>query len=248
MLSNFSLQRAGGISGLVLAATYVVGFGLLFAVLLPRGFDPSGADAVAGATFVAANRAILHLWNLIIFVVNAVFLVVLVLAIHRRLRSGAPDGMAEVATAFGLIWAGLVLASGMIANVGMAIVAELVPRAPESAAQLQLALATVGDGLGGGNEITGGIWVALVSGIALSARATAAPGDPRDRGGRRRRTDGSAAVSGNRGSDLRAGADRLVRVYGHGASPEPAHRCRRGIKLTAASNAAGRRQPSSCTR
>lgn len=44
---------------------------------------------------------------LIAYVVFGIFLVVLALALYERLKAGAP-AMAQTATAFGLIWAGLV--------------------------------------------------------------------------------------------------------------------------------------------
>ena len=46
-----------------------------------------------------------------------VFLVVLALALYERLKAGSP-ALVQMATAFGLIWAGLAIASGMIVNVG----------------------------------------------------------------------------------------------------------------------------------
>ena len=47
------------------------------------------------------------------------FLIVLSLALYDRLKSGAPALM-QVATAIGIIWAGSLIASGMVANAGLA--------------------------------------------------------------------------------------------------------------------------------
>jgi Domain of unknown function (DUF4386) len=87
----------------------------------------------------------------------------------KGLKAGAP-AMAQTATAFGLIWAGLVIASGMVANISLGTVVDLYGKDPAQAASVWLALSSVEEGLGGGNEIAGGLWVLLVSWAALWAR------------------------------------------------------------------------------
>ena len=73
----------------------------------------------------------------------------------------------QVATAVGLIWAGVVVASGMIANIGIESVVNLNATDPAQAASVWAAVDLVRDGLGGGNEILGGVWILLVSWAAL---------------------------------------------------------------------------------
>jgi hypothetical protein len=81
----------------------------------------------------------MYLWYLTIYVVFGVFLVVLSLALYERLKAGSP-AVAQTATAFGIIWAGLVIASGMVANVGTGVVVDLYSRDPAQAASLWLAV------------------------------------------------------------------------------------------------------------
>lgn len=157
-----NLQKVGGISALIEAAVYIAGFGLFLTVL-----DSSGhAGPVQQVVFLAENRVALYIANLLIYVVFSVFLVVLALALYERLKAEAPAIM-QVATAFGLIWAGLVIASGMIANIGMSTVVGLYSKDPEQAASLWLAIGTIQEGMGGGNEIVGGLWVLLISWAAI---------------------------------------------------------------------------------
>ena len=160
------LQKMGGVAALIEAATFVVGFALFFTLLAP--YATGDVDPVQTVAFLADNQAILYVWNLIIYVLFGVFLVVLALALYERLKAGSP-AMAQTATAFGLIWAGLVIASGMIANIGLGTVVDLYGKDPAQAASVWLAIASVEDGLGGGNEIVGGLWVLLVSWAALRA-------------------------------------------------------------------------------
>jgi len=167
-------QKWGGIAALVAAGTYIVGFVLMFTVLDPAGFRGPDSNAAADVAFLMDNALIMYVWNMIIYVLNAVMLVVLALAIHDRLKAGAP-ALSQTATAFALIWAGLVLASGMLANITIGAVTDLAATDAAGAATLWTALATVENGLGGGNEITGGLWVLLLSAAALKAEALSRP-------------------------------------------------------------------------
>jgi hypothetical protein len=106
--------------------------------------------------------------TLFVFVVFSVFLVVLALALYDRLKAGSP-AMAQTATVFGLIWAGLVIASGMIFIIGIDNVVDLYGQDPAQAATVWLAIDSVFDGLGGGVELVGGLWILLVSWAALRA-------------------------------------------------------------------------------
>ncbi len=123
-------QKMGGIAALIEAAAYMVGLVLMFTLLAP-GF--TGDDTVQKVAFLADNQAITYMWILFVFVVAGVFLVVLALALYERLKAGSP-AMVLTATAFGLIWAGLVIAAGMVFNVGMGAVVDLYGTDPAQAA------------------------------------------------------------------------------------------------------------------
>ena len=156
------LQKLGGFAALIEAALYVTGFGLFLIVLDSSGYE----GHVQKVAFLADNQVALYIGNLLIYVVFGVVLVVLALALHARLKDGSPT-MMQTATAFGLIWAGLVIASGMIANIGNSAVVDLFSENQDKAVLLWLAIATMQEALGGGNEIVGGLWVLLLSWAAL---------------------------------------------------------------------------------
>jgi hypothetical protein len=101
------LQKRGGVAALIQAAAYVVGFGLALTLLAPV----LDADPDQYVAFLVDNLTLVHIWHLIIYLVAGVFLVVL--ALHERFEADSP-AMAQTATAYGLIWAGLVIASGML--------------------------------------------------------------------------------------------------------------------------------------
>ena len=91
------------------ALNYLVGFAIA-GTLLAGTVEMDPAEHVG---FLAGNEALMHIWRVIIYAIDGALLVALPIAIHERLRTGAPD-LARIATAFGLIWAGLVIVTGML--------------------------------------------------------------------------------------------------------------------------------------
>ena len=109
---------------------------------------------------------------LITYVVFGVVLAVLALALHGRLSSSA-SGLMQVATAVGLMWAVVLVASGMVFNAGMAAVVDVYPANAEQAQAMWQAIEPVAQGLGSGSggEFLGGLWVLLVSIVSLRSRS-----------------------------------------------------------------------------
>jgi hypothetical protein len=158
------LQKMGGIAALYAGAAYIVAMvGFLLIV------DVSGVvDPVQKVALMADNQAFLSIMHLITYQVWALFLVVLALALYERLKAGSPAIM-QTATAIGMIWACVVIASGMIHNIGMENVVDLHGTDPAQAGTVWLAIESVFGGIGGENEILGGVWVLLISWAALRA-------------------------------------------------------------------------------
>jgi hypothetical protein len=165
-----SFQKAGGVAALVMAATWVVAFAVLFGVLMPAGYFDEGIAPVDRAGIIADNQALASIGYLIPYVAWGILLVVLALALHDRLKAGAP-AVAQIATAIGLIWAGLVIASGLVATLGIRAVGELYGTDPAQAGTVWAAVETVVGGLGGeAGEVLGGVWLLLIGWAALRAR------------------------------------------------------------------------------
>lgn len=161
-------QKVGGWAALGEAATYIAAFVILLALLLPAGYQTGDVDAAESVAFLADHQGLFYVWILIIYLLAGVLLVVLVLALHDRLKAGSA-ALSQTAAAFGLIWAGLILASGMIRVVTLGIIGDLFPTDPAQAETVWLALNGVQEGLGGAIELPGAIWVLLVSWAALRA-------------------------------------------------------------------------------
>jgi hypothetical protein len=160
-----TLQKYGGFAALYLAVAYLIGMALFLVVL----DMPSITDPAQKAALLVEMQGVVFATNLLMYVFFGVFLIVLALALYDRLKAGAPALM-QAATALGVIWAGALIASGMVANAGIAPVVALHATDPAQAAMTWQGIEIVANGLGNGNgEILGGLWALLVSLAALRA-------------------------------------------------------------------------------
>jgi hypothetical protein len=156
-------QKLGGFAALYLAAAYLVAMPY-FLVFVKY---PSVADPAEKVALLVRNHDSMRVMYLITYVVFGIVLAVLGLALHARLRDRAPT-LTQAATAVGLIWAFVLVASGMIFNAGVAAVVGLLGTSPAQAVSAWQAIEPVAQGLGGsGGELLGGLWVMLVSVAAL---------------------------------------------------------------------------------
>jgi hypothetical protein len=152
--------KVGGIAALLQAFCYVCGFAMLATVMNPGSTE--GWSQFQKLEFILEREAVFQFWNILIYVIFGVALVVLVVILHRLLE-GNSRLLMSIATPFGLIWSGLVIASGMVASVGVAAISEAYARNAAEAANSWSTIGIIQEGLGGGVEVVGGLWVLLVS-------------------------------------------------------------------------------------
>tara|TARA_B100001939_G_scaffold348043_1_gene372139 strand:- start:23030 stop:23824 length:795 start_codon:yes stop_codon:yes gene_type:complete len=164
MQDSQSLNRWGGVASLYNAMSYFAGmiYFLLF-VDYTSARDPQDKLAL----LVAHYPGIIAM-NLIIYVIFGIMLVFLVLSIHENLKDGA--NILRAGTVFGFLWAGVVISSGMILNVGAGVALEIHQQDASAAASFWHIISTIGDALGGGVEILGGLWMAFISVAGLRTR------------------------------------------------------------------------------
>ena len=153
-------SRAGAIGALVAAATFVFGIALFVTSL--SDYADTDATAAKSVEVLVGHQSTLFVWYLVIFLVFGVAIIPLARALHQRLADVSPQ-LADIGAIFAYIWAGLMFATGMISNIGITDVADLDETDPAAAEALWSSIDTVTNGLGGGNELVGGMWILLVS-------------------------------------------------------------------------------------
>ena len=121
-------QKVGGIAALYSAAALL--FAMVGYLLIVGTLDV--VDPVEKVAQLVDNQAFLYVLNLIAYVIWGIVMVPLTLALHERLKAGSPAIM-QTATAIGLIWACIVIASGQVSNMGMEAVVDLYSKDPTQA-------------------------------------------------------------------------------------------------------------------
>jgi hypothetical protein len=160
-----TLQKFGGFAALYLAVSHLIGMVLFIAVLDYLSIT----DPAQKVALLVEKQMVIFSTNLLMYVFFGVFLIVLSLTLYDRLKSGAP-AMMQVATVIGIIWAGSLIASGMVSNAGIEPVVALYAKDPAQAALAWQGIESVANGLGNANgEILGGLLTLLVSLAALQA-------------------------------------------------------------------------------
>ena len=160
-----TLQKLGGIAALYMALAHLMGL-IIFIVILDY---ISITDLAQKVAMNVDNQAVVFSTNLLMYVFFGFFLIVFSLALYNRLKAGAPALM-QVATVIGIIWAGSLMASGMVANAGLTSVVALNATDPTQAALTWQGIEPTIDGLGNANgEILGGLMTLLISLAALRA-------------------------------------------------------------------------------
>jgi hypothetical protein len=159
------LRKMGGFAAFYMATAYLVGI-ILFLVVLDY---PSITDPAQKVALIVEKTMVFFTTNLILYVLFGIFLVVFALALYELLKEGA-SALLLVGVVIGIIWAGSLVASGMISNAGLDPVVMLYAQDPEQAALTWQGIEAVASGVGNGNgEILGGVMTLLISWAALQA-------------------------------------------------------------------------------
>lgn len=157
-----TFQKAGGIAALAHAFAYLTGIVMAVTLIFPV----LDADTAGYIEFVRDNQFLMHSWILICYWGSAITVVVMALALYDRLKAGS-YGLMQVATAFGVIWAGLIIGSGNLMLNNFHVIADLYAIDPSKAATAWTILEAVENGITSGNELVGSLWVLLLSYSAL---------------------------------------------------------------------------------
>lgn len=159
-----NLQKVAGVSAILEALIYIsafVYFGAFWAY-------PAEGTASEKMVYLAENQLSFSAIYFLMYAVFGILLAVLVVGLYERLKLNN-SALVKVASVFGAVWVVLVIASGMLANIGLSHAIALTDVSAEKAFDMWRIISVIIDSLGGGNEIVGGLWVLLISIAALKA-------------------------------------------------------------------------------
>lgn len=159
-MKNF--LKMGGLSSLYMALAYIFGMvGFLAVVNVSEA-----SDIAKKLTLVIDNQAFLSILYLFAYLVFGVALVTLSLALYKLLKDKGSI-LIQTATVMGIIWACVLIGSGFVYIFGMDTVKNLYDTSPVQAGTVWLAIESISEA--SGIEFLGGIWVLLVSFVALQS-------------------------------------------------------------------------------
>lgn len=161
------LQKLGGISALYAASAYLLAI-IFFLFIIDY---PSITDQTDKIELIIKYEMLFTIMYLVSYVIFGFFLVILSLALFEKLNK-TESALLKVATVYGIIWAALLIGSGMVFNSGIKVTADLYAVDPIQALYVFTGVEAVSSGLGFGyGEILGGVWILLISLTALKENA-----------------------------------------------------------------------------
>ena len=156
------LQKLAGLSAIFNGLIYIIAFSYFGAFWS----YPGDGTPIEQMTHMAEHQVIFSLIYFLMYVLFGLLLAVLVVSMHERLKD-RNNPIASLGALFGVIWGGLVIASGMISNIGLAHAVQLMATSPTRALDMWMFVSVITESIGGGNELVGGLWVLLVSIAAI---------------------------------------------------------------------------------
>lgn len=160
-------DRVGGVAALYLAVALLAAMPYFLLVV----DYPNATTAADKVNLVVENYTSMYAVYIATYVLFCMTVGLVAFALYDRLAAAAPSAM-RAATAMGLLWSVALVTSGMVFTYGMTTIVDLPGADPGQAEQTWQAIEPVAMALGGaGGELLGGMWVLLLSVVALRARA-----------------------------------------------------------------------------
>lgn len=160
-----NLQKAAGISAIVEALIYVVAF-VFFGAFWAYPAEGTASDKMA---YLADNQLVFSAIYFLMYTIFGVFLAVLVIGLYEKLKH-TNQAIVKVGSVYGVVWVVLVIASGMLATIGLSHSISIMDTSVNNAFNMWHIFSVLIESLGGGNELVGGLWVLCISLAALKSK------------------------------------------------------------------------------
>ncbi|MBN2878605.1 MAG: DUF4386 family protein [Clostridia bacterium] len=171
MKNKNNMQKLGGIAAIYMACSYIAMIAY-FLVIIDYASITDAAEKIQ--LFIGRENAFFLIY-LAGYVVFGLALIVISFALYERLKKAAKSA-AYISTALSLIWACLLIASGMVTIRGIHTAAAIYPSDPAQAIAVWISVEAVSLGLSfSDGEILGGLWMLVLSIAAIRTKVFAKP-------------------------------------------------------------------------
>lgn len=156
--NNTTLLRSGGLAAIGMALCYVAMAVVFFGMLsMPTELDTAGK-----IQYLQQHHLLVASGYGIGYLLFGVLLAIVLQAL-QQFFANTSSAMAALAERFGNVWLVLMLASGLVALIGLQMTFNLIESDPQQAVALFNSRNLLTESLGGGIELVGGLWVLLLS-------------------------------------------------------------------------------------
>ena len=156
--NHTALLRSGGLAAISMALCYLT-MAVVFIGMLSM---PAGLDSAGKIQYLQQHHLLVASGYGIGYLLFGVLLATVLQAL-QQVFTNTSSAMASLAERFGNVWLVLMLASGMVALIGLQMVFRLMESDPQQALALYNTRNLLTEALGGGIELVGGLWVLLLS-------------------------------------------------------------------------------------
>lgn len=156
---NNGLSLWGPLSFFAMPLCYVAAFVVFFVMME----IPHAAPLVEKVAYMAEQKVLIHMGNIIGYLIFGCLLLIAVQALHKQMQSPSASELLNTASVFGLIWVFLMMCSALISVVGMEQLVKLYNKSSPYMDSFLFTYNMIVDALGGGIETIGGLWVLLIS-------------------------------------------------------------------------------------
>lgn len=167
MKNNLLTGTTSWIAGL----SFLVGMIVYVALLSYVSYGDTAQAVLPQLEFIASYSTLLYVWYFVIYILFGLALIGFQISIKTHLVT---DFFRSFALILGYLWAGITIVTGMLANVGTHMILELMGQHQELAISQWYNLQMLINGMGGGNEIVGGLWL-IAMGLSLNIHCSLTP-------------------------------------------------------------------------
>ncbi len=162
---NKTLEKPGGIAAIYGAVVYIITM-IVFLVVLDY---PNLTEPAQKVAMIVNNQVVVITMYWLSYIIFGLLLVVLSLALYEKIRL-KDSSMMKIATVFAVIWATLLIASGLIFNHGATTIVAIYNVDPNQAVILWQGIEVISSALSfSDGELLGGLWMLLVGLSALKS-------------------------------------------------------------------------------
>jgi hypothetical protein len=160
--NKMNYKKIGGVASIYGGLSYI--FAIIFYLVILKFHTLTNLNDKI--MLFIEKRELIYILTLLSYTVFGFAMIILSLILNKKLK-GVSKLSADFMTIIGIIWATVIIISAMIYNIGIDTVIKIYATNPDKAVLIWQSVETVYNGIGGGTEILGGLWMLIICFTAM---------------------------------------------------------------------------------